>query len=84
MKNAMTESELSINPIVSPELLPAPNTERQENKEEKEGKQALMCKIDVELTSYTTLQEVEVVVGVSKPLVASKDVLYLPNLCKEN
>ncbi|OXU18994.1 hypothetical protein TSAR_009649 [Trichomalopsis sarcophagae] len=81
--NAMMESELSINAIVSPELLPSPCSSRNESTEDKEARQSSMCKISVELASYTTLQEVQVFIEAAKPLVVSKDTLDLSNLCEK-
>lgn len=78
----MMESELSINAIVSPELLPSPYSARNESAEDKEARQSSMCNISVELMSYTTLQDIQVFIEAAKPLVVSKDTLDLSNLCK--
>lgn len=91
VSNAMLESELSINATVSPELLPSPYMSMRDNgnvnssNEDKEAnnKQSSMCRIDIELTSYTTLHDVQVFLQADKPLVITKDDLFLANLCKD-
>lgn len=80
----MTQAELLINVTVSPELLPSPYSQlMKEGGDEKETKQSTMCKISIELTSYTTLHDIQVVVDVDKPLAVTNDSVNLANLCKE-
>ncbi|XP_058789395.1 protein PTHB1-like isoform X2 [Phymastichus coffea] len=86
VSNAMLEAELSINATVSPELLPSPYVSLHtdvDKEEDKAAKQSSMCKIEIELTSYTTLRDVQVILQTSEPLVISKDYLSLTNLCEK-
>ncbi|CAL7941620.1 unnamed protein product [Xylocopa violacea] len=44
----------------------------------------LICTATIELSSYTTLHEVQICVDVSKPLIATNDFYALPNLCERH
>ncbi|KAJ8675661.1 hypothetical protein QAD02_011447 [Eretmocerus hayati] len=85
--NAMLESELTINAMVSPELFPSPHSAflgddiGEDNKDSIGNRQCSMCKISVELTSYATLQDIQLYIDAPKPLVATKNLVYLSNLC---
>ncbi|XP_012270312.1 protein PTHB1 [Orussus abietinus] len=72
---AAAESELSLKVQASPELEPCPS----DLFEEVEGRS--MCRVSMELTSYTPLRDVQVHVDVSRPLVASKASHAIPTLC---
>lgn len=75
------DAELIIAISVSPDLEPYSRARQDESKDDSDGRN-LMCRITIELSSYTTLRNVQVCVTVSKPFTADKDHHVILNLCK--
>lgn len=75
------DAELIISVTVSPDLEACSRGNREDSKDDTESRN-LMCRITVELSTYTTLHDVQVCVDVSKPFVAEKDCHVISNLCK--
>ena len=60
-----------------------PEAERErENEAEAESRPRPICNVAIELSSYATLDDVQVCVDVSKPLLVTDDFYALPSLCK--
>ncbi|XP_025073837.1 protein PTHB1 [Pogonomyrmex barbatus] len=74
------DAELIISVTVSPDLEPCTRGNQDDSKDDTEGR-SLMCRITIELSTYTTLRDVQVCVDVSKPFVAEKDCHVITNLC---
>lgn len=75
------DAELIISVTVSPDLEPRPRAHQDDTKDESDGRN-LMCKITIELSSYTPLRDVQVCVDAPRPFVAAKDHHVISNLCK--
>ncbi|KAL7289854.1 hypothetical protein TKK_0016252 [Trichogramma kaykai] len=86
LDEAMLEAELAIQVYVSPELLPMQaspsrfSSSLDDNNEENKARQSSMCKISLELASYTSLRDVQVILEVEEPLKLSDDFLHYPTL----
>lgn len=76
------DAELIISVTVSTDLEPCPRGNQDDSKDDSEGRN-LMCRITIELSTYTTLRDVQVCVDVSKPFVVEKDRHVITNLCKQ-
>lgn len=81
MTGVTQEAELILSVTVSPDLEPRSRADQDGPKDDPDGRN-LVCRIVVELSSYTPLRDVQVCVDVPKPFVADKDCYTLPNLCK--
>ncbi|XP_066595732.1 protein PTHB1 [Prorops nasuta] len=91
LTTAATDVELQMNVVVSPDLEPCSYNrttdaigDQQQDKGYSESKQSLMCRVNVELSSYTPLVDVQVSIHVSKPLVSSKIFENVSNLCERH
>ncbi|XP_067211653.1 protein PTHB1 isoform X2 [Linepithema humile] len=80
LNNVTMDAELIMSVTVSPDLEPCPRGNQDDSRDDSEGRN-LMCGITVELSTYTTLRDVQVCVDVSKPFVAEKDCHVISNLC---
>ncbi|XP_026823747.1 protein PTHB1 [Ooceraea biroi] len=80
LSNVTLDAELIISVTVSPDLEPYPRANQSDSKDDSESRN-LMCRITIELSSYTTLRDVQVCVNVTKPFVAEKDYHIISNLC---
>lgn len=76
------DAELIISVNVSADLEACPRGIQDDSKDDSEGRN-FMCRITIELSTYTTLRDVQVCVDVSKPFVADKDRHVITNLCKQ-
>lgn len=76
------DAELIISVTTSADLEPSPRRNQDDSKDDSESRN-LMCRITIELSTYTTLRDVQVCVDVSKPFVAEKDCYVITNLCKQ-
>lgn len=97
MTSATAKAELTINARVSPELLPRDDVEKNNEKTREEKKddddddkdderkkkkdKFLMCKIEIELSTYTIVRDLQVYVDVDEPLAVTNDTLELDTLC---
>lgn len=79
LSNATLESELLITVNVSKDLEPGPGPITEKTDPESQDS---MCRINIELSSYTSLQDVEVNLQVYKPLAITEDFHLFPNLRK--
>ncbi|XP_070154713.1 protein PTHB1-like [Polyergus mexicanus] len=80
LTNITMDAELIISVTVSPDLEPCSRGNREDSKDETESRN-LMCRITIELSTYTTLRDVQVCVDVTKPFIAEKDRHVITNLC---
>ncbi|XP_050465963.1 protein PTHB1 [Cataglyphis hispanica] len=80
LTNVTMDAELIISVTVSPDLEPCSRGNREDSKDDTESRN-LMCRITIELSTYTTLRDVQVCVDVSKPFVAEKNCHVITNLC---
>ncbi|KAL6448315.1 hypothetical protein ACFW04_000339 [Cataglyphis niger] len=80
LTNVTIDAELIISVTVSPDLEPCSRGNREDSKDDAESRN-LMCRITIELSTYTTLRDVQVCVDVSKPFVAEKNCHVITNLC---
>ncbi|XP_071628564.1 protein PTHB1-like [Temnothorax longispinosus] len=80
LSDVTMDAELIISVTVSADLEPCPRGNQDDSKDDSEGRN-LMCRITIELSTYTTLRNVQVCVDVSKPFVAEKDCHIITNLC---
>lgn len=78
LRNTAVESELLVVINVAKDLEACPVTE---TSEDNEGRNT-MCRVSIDLSSYTPLHDVEVNVQSAKPLVVSNDYYVFPNLCE--
>lgn len=74
LSSAAMESELLINVDISKELEKAPGSE------DNDGEQDSMCRINIEVSSYTPLTNVEVNVEVCRPLMVADSYHVFPTL----
>ncbi|XP_011260639.1 protein PTHB1 [Camponotus floridanus] len=74
------DAELIISVTVSLDLEACTRGNREDSKDDTESRN-LMCRITIELSTYTTLHDVQVCVDVSKPFIAEKDCHVISNLC---
>ncbi|KAK2576721.1 hypothetical protein KPH14_005377 [Odynerus spinipes] len=79
----VTDMELLVNVNISPDLEPCPFVDK-ESKEDPEIRQQSMCRATIELSSYTTLYDVQVCIEVSKPFVATIAYRTIQNLCDKH
>ncbi|XP_011685214.1 PREDICTED: protein PTHB1 [Wasmannia auropunctata] len=82
LNDVTMDAELIISATVSADLEPCPRGNQDDPKDDSEGRN-LMCRITIELSTYTTLRDVQVCVDVSKPFVAEKNHHVITNLCKQ-
>ncbi|XP_011154382.1 protein PTHB1 [Harpegnathos saltator] len=75
------DAELIVTVTVSPDVEAYPRAKHDDAKDESPEGGYLVCRIVIELSSYTTLRDVQVHTRVSKPFVAEKDRHVIPNLC---
>ncbi|XP_039302648.1 protein PTHB1 isoform X2 [Solenopsis invicta] len=80
LSDVTMDAELIISVTVSGDLEPCPRGNQDDSKNDSEGRN-LMCRVTIELSTYTTLRDVQVCVDVSKPFVAEKDNYVITNLC---
>ncbi|XP_032690856.1 protein PTHB1-like [Odontomachus brunneus] len=73
------DAELIVSVTVSPDLEPYPK--QNDAKDESTEGRNFVCRIGIELSSYTTLRDVQVCIEVSRPFVVEKDCYIIPNLC---
>ncbi|XP_015595990.1 protein PTHB1 isoform X2 [Cephus cinctus] len=78
LDNARTESELSITVRASPHP-DICNYEANEMSDQIKG--CVACKVTLELSSYSPLQDVQIYLNVSQPLTFNQDKYAIPNLC---
>ncbi|XP_012526471.2 protein PTHB1 [Monomorium pharaonis] len=80
LSDVTMDAELIITVTVSADLEPSPRGNQDDSKDDSEGRN-LMCRITIELSTYTTLHDVQVCVDVSKPFVSEKNCHVINNLC---
>lgn len=80
LSDVTMDAELIIS-VIS-DLEPCPRGNQDDSKDDSESRN-LMCRITIELSTYTTLRDVQVCVDVWKPFVAEKDLHVITNLCKQ-
>ena len=78
----MLDTELKIDATVSTESEPYPGSLRNESFDEKDLRQSstTCCKINVQLKSYTNLQDVQIFLTAMKPVIILNDYVNVANL----
>lgn len=80
--DAGTDAELTVTVNASLDS-DRPATEKESEAEsESESRPRPICNVAIELSSYATLDDVQVCVDVSRPLLVTDDFYSLPSLCK--
>ncbi|KAG7198808.1 hypothetical protein KM043_001782 [Ampulex compressa] len=80
LSEATTDAEVVLAINVSPDLAPCTYAATDNSEDELEGRRS-MCRVTIELSSYTALRNVQISIDLAEPLISTKTHDALPNLC---